>query len=72
MENRKIPQMRTINQAYQILKDADPESGISQYFIRQLVITGKVKHAMTGNKYLVNMDALVDYLSNPSVDDQIS
>ena len=50
------PRMMTI-------KAAATETGLSQYFVRQLCLQKKIIHVRTGAKYLVNVDRLIDYLN---------
>lgn len=61
-----IPRMRTINEAAAEMREADPHTAVTPHFIRQLILAGKVPHVKAGNKYLVNLDGLQEYLANPS------
>ncbi len=56
MTQNLIPRMATINEASKI-------TGLAKYFIRQLAITNKVKTIKAGNKYLINIDKLIEYLN---------
>lgn len=47
---------------YITIQDAADQTGLSYYFLRQLVIDGKVQHIKSGVKYLINESALSDYL----------
>lgn len=49
--------MRVISEAAKIV-------GLAEYFIRQLVLKGKIKYVRSGRKYLLNMDSLINYLTN--------
>ncbi|MHB1406710.1 MAG: hypothetical protein ACYCV0_14115 [Desulfitobacteriaceae bacterium] len=60
-----MPRMRTIAQAVQAIKADDPESKLSEWWLRQLVKSGKLKCHRAGNKYLVDLDALMRFLENP-------
>ena len=44
------------------IRAAAAESGLAEYFVRQLVRTGKIKYVCAGRKFLVNMESLCDYL----------
>jgi excisionase family DNA binding protein len=57
--------MRLINDAYKEIKAADPETAITKNYIRRLIVSGVVPSTRCGTKYLVNMDTLESYLSNP-------
>ena len=61
--NNKISRMKTIKQSFEEIKKLDPDTAISQWFIRSLCKQGKVKHFMSGTKVLVNFDDLINYLS---------
>ena len=55
--NQQLPRMRTI-------RAAAAESGLAEYFVRQLVKAGKIKFVCAGRKYLINFDSLIAYLNN--------
>ena len=58
--------MRTIANAYQYIKDLDPDTDISPYLIRKLAEQEKISLTKTGNKVLVDVDSLIDYLNGVS------
>jgi hypothetical protein len=60
-----MPRMRTINEAHRSIKDADPDTSLSPFAIRRLILTGAIPSITAGNKYLIDLDALEEYLSNP-------
>ncbi|AFM41948.1 hypothetical protein Desaci_3040 [Desulfosporosinus acidiphilus SJ4] len=64
-----MARIRTIKQAVQSIKEQDPESCISEWWVRQLVKSGKLKCHMAGNRYLIDMDLLEDYLKNPPAEE---
>ena len=47
---------------YGAIQEASDERGLSTYFVRQLVLDGKVKYIKSGVKYLINLDSLDEYL----------
>jgi excisionase family DNA binding protein len=51
-----LPRMRTISEAAK-------ETGVSQHAIRQWVKSGQVPAVYAGNKALINLDRLLDFLS---------
>ena len=59
----EVARMRTIRQCVLELKQLDPDTAVSEWFIRCLCKDGKVKHFMTGTKVLVNFDDLIQYLN---------
>ena len=54
--------LRTIEQAAAEIKKADPDTAITKYAIRQLVISREIPSIQRGNKYLINLDTLLAYL----------
>ena len=59
--------MRGIEQAYRALKEADPETELTQTGFRRLVTTGQIESVKVGRKYLVNIDRLQEFLSGGAV-----
>jgi hypothetical protein len=57
--------MRTIAEAIQEVKRADPQTALTQTALRRMIKTGELPSVRAGCKYLVNLDVLFDYLSNP-------
>jgi excisionase family DNA binding protein len=62
-----LAKMRTIGEAIAAIRDADPQTAFTQTALRRMIKTGEVPSVRVGTKYLVNLDTLVDYLSNPTV-----
>lgn len=56
--------IRTIDQAYDELKKRDPDTAISRHMVRQLVKTGIVPSIQSGNKKLVDVDVLEQYVAD--------
>lgn len=59
----KIPRFRSAKQCFAIVKSIDPETAITEWYIRQLVESGEVISYGTGNKRLVNLDSLLEFLN---------
>ena len=57
MSLEKIPALKTINEASQLV-------GLARYHLRQLVKQNRIKFILAGKKVLINMDSLVEYLNN--------
>jgi excisionase family DNA binding protein len=38
--------------------------GLAEYYVRTLVIQGKIKYVRAGKKYLINEASLIEYLNN--------
>ena len=65
------PRYRTIQQCYQAIKKLDNDTAITEWFIRQLCNSGKIKYYKNGNKSLVNLDNLLGFL-NCGLEDTIN
>ena len=65
-----MTRMRTIKQAIQSIREQDPGSCFSEWYLRQLVKSGKLKCHRAGNRYLVNMDYLDEFLKAPQIDQE--
>jgi hypothetical protein len=61
--SEKQKRVRTIQQCYKEIMAIDPESAVTENFIRKLCHAGAVKHFKSGVKFLVSLDDLLDYLS---------
>lgn len=57
-----MARMRTIEQAAEHFKKADPLTALTKTAIRRLVTTGEIPSVKVGAKYLLNLDALEEYL----------
>ncbi len=55
--------IRTIDQAYEEIKARDPGTAISKNLVRQMVRTGVVPSIKAGNKKLVDVDVLEEYVA---------
>ncbi len=64
--NNSIPRMRGIKQAIEEVKQADPESAVTVYWLRRAIKQGLVPCVFAGGKQLIPMSALYAYLENPT------
>ena len=64
--NRPLPRMRTVHEAAEELRRMDEGTAVTEYHIRQLAINNVIPRVKAGKKYLINLDALIAYLSKPS------
>ena len=60
-----VAPIRTIRQAIAEIKAIDPESSLTETALRRMIIQGVIPSVKAGVKYLINMNILFDYLSNP-------
>lgn len=65
-----LARMRTVKQCFEFFHKEDPETSISEYYLRTLIKQKKVPVFKTGVKFLVNLDVLINYLSNECVEDE--
>lgn len=55
--------LRSIKKAWDMIKSDDPETAVTVHTIRTWCKEGKVKCLAAGNKVLVDMSSLLDYIS---------
>lgn len=58
-----IPRMRTIQQCAAYFKEQDPESGLGEWRIRQMVNREEIPAYHAGRRILINLDTLIAYVS---------
>lgn len=56
--------LRSIKKAHDMIRQDDPETAITVHTIRQWCKEGKVKSLNAGNKVLVDIESLMNYISN--------
>ena len=57
-----MPRMRTIQEAAKELRETDPNTALTRYAIRQMVLNGTIPCINVGKKRLINMDVLEGFL----------
>lgn len=57
--------MRSVADAYQLLKEEDPGSKVTVCMLRRLVADGTIPSVRSGRKILLNYDTLLAYLARP-------
>ena len=55
--------LRSIRKSFEIIKQNDPETAITVHTIRTWCKQGQVKSLNAGNKILVDMDSLIEYIT---------
>lgn len=58
-----MQRMRTAAGALKIIREQDPETAVTLRYIRQLITTGAVASSRVGRKRLINVDRLIEYLT---------
>lgn len=61
-----MARMRYAAQALALIRDQDPDTAITLNHIRALAASGKIPvHQVGKNRRLINVDALIEFLSRP-------
>lgn len=60
-----LPRMRTLDECYRELKQLDPNTAVTKYYVRRLALSGAIPTVMCGRKRLINLDGLLEYLQSP-------
>ena len=60
--------IRSVQDAYQMLKSEDPDTPVSVGMIRRLLADGTIPCLRNGRKIFLNYDALLEYLSQAYTD----
>ena len=55
--------MRTIDQAFDYVLEQDSETSLTKTALRRLVTTGKLPSVRVGQKYLVSLETLEEYMN---------
>lgn len=66
----RIPRMRTAAKVVAELKAMDPNSEVSEHYIRQLVKKGVVPVTWAGSKALINLDDVLALLRGGTIRDR--
>ncbi|MEE0515512.1 MAG: DNA-binding protein [Emergencia sp.] len=59
----EMKRLRTIDQAYNAIKELDPESAVSRWFIREAVLNGEIPFFQVKSKRLIDLDDLISYIN---------
>lgn len=62
-----LPRMRTIPETIRLLRECDPETCLTETALRRMVLTNQIPYTRVGKKYLINVDALIRFLSGETV-----
>lgn len=57
-----MARFRTIEKAYEEIRQADTNTCLTKYRIRQLVVDGMIPSRKLGTKYIIDLDRLMAYL----------
>ena len=59
-----MKRIRTIPQAVSEIVSQDPNSAITEYFVRSLVKTDAIPYLTAGSKVMIDLDILLDYIDS--------
>lgn len=59
----EIPRMRTIRQCADYFRQQDPESGLGEWRIRQMVNQNEIPVYRAGRRILINLDILIAHMA---------
>lgn len=65
---RKIPVVLTVKDAVQKIKEDCPNTAVTEHYLRQLIKDGVLPELKAGNKVLINLDVLIEYLTDPTAE----
>lgn len=57
-----MARMRLIAEAFQMIKEADPDTALTLNALRCMVKRGEIPSVKNGRKTLINYDALLEFL----------
>lgn len=66
MNEQTIPRMRTIRQAADYFEQQDPETKVTYWRLRGLVLSGEIPYicsGKTGKVKYINLDVVIDYFN---------
>ena len=64
---KELAKFRTIHEAAIEIKTMDSKTAITENFIRSLVKSNKINYIKQGNKALIDLNVLVDFLSSNKI-----
>jgi hypothetical protein len=65
-----MARMRTIKSAIEYIKHQDPSSCVTEWWLRQLAKSGRIKAHKAGSKYLIDIDYLEEFFKNPPEEEE--
>ena len=65
-----LPRMRTIPITIEYLKTLDPDTALNEGWLRHQIKIGLISCHKAGKRFLIDLDALEQYLGNPPLENQ--
>ena len=66
-----MARMRTVSATINHFKSIDPETAVTENFLRTQIKLGNIKTVRAGNRYLLNLDLVEEFLSNPPAEEEM-
>ncbi len=63
--------MRSVRDTAKWFKDHDPETEITEFTIRQMIKEGTIPAIKTGNKFLLNLDVVLELFGADQVNSAV-
>jgi len=60
-----IPRMRIAKKIVEEIRELDPNTGLNESNVRRLAKEGSVQSVQVGNRLLINLDSVIEFLSTP-------
>lgn len=60
--------LRTITTCYEDIKRIDQNTAINKWLLRRLVNEGKISYRKSGNKFLIDLDEVLEYFGMEASD----
>ena len=60
--------LRTINQTFEEIRQADPDTCLTRHAIRTAVINGEIPSRLVGSRRLIDMDLVLAYFSGDEIE----
>ena len=57
-----MARIRTIEKAFNEIRQIDPDTCITKHFIKHLIIEGEIPFRKSGNRYLIDVDEVMNYM----------
>ncbi len=68
---KKIAEEKSLNETpqkpYLSIKELAKETGVSEYYIRNLISEGKIPYLTAGKKFLINYNGFMEFLESESL-----
>lgn len=63
--------MRSIRDTAKYFRENDPDTEITEFTLRKMISEGTIPAVKTGNKYLINLDAVLERFGSDQVNSAV-